>query len=81
MCFFSFLCLRKKEEKECDICGVEIADGAAQVNEHPFKRNTAFLLGNEVDQSTQSKDLLHFVKVCDFKTIESEISIGVKELV
>ncbi|KAL0689001.1 hypothetical protein Bca4012_088678 [Brassica carinata] len=37
-----------KEEKECDICGVEIADGAAQVNDHPFKRNTAFLLGNEI---------------------------------
>lgn len=30
------------------MCGVEIADGAAQVNDHPFKRNTAFLLGNEV---------------------------------
>lgn len=37
-----------KEEKDCDICGVEIADGASAVNEHPFKRNTAFLLGNEV---------------------------------
>ncbi|KFK34501.1 hypothetical protein AALP_AA5G153600 [Arabis alpina] len=36
-----------KEEKDCDICGVEIADGSSQVNEHPFKKNTVFLLGNE----------------------------------
>lgn len=27
---------------------MEIADGAVAVNEHPFRRNTAFLLGNEV---------------------------------
>lgn len=36
------------QEKDCDICGVEIADGALPVNEHPFKKSTAFLLGNEV---------------------------------
>ncbi|KAF2287772.1 hypothetical protein GH714_002654 [Hevea brasiliensis] len=35
------------KEKDCDICGVEIADGALPVNEHPFKKSTAFLLGNE----------------------------------
>ncbi|KFK35114.1 hypothetical protein AALP_AA5G238000, partial [Arabis alpina] len=35
------------EEKDCDICGVKISDGASQVNEHPFKKSTTFLLGNE----------------------------------
>lgn len=35
------------KEKDCDICGVEITDNATSVNGHPFKKNTAFLLGNE----------------------------------
>lgn len=36
------------QEKDCDICGVEITDDAKPVNQHPFKKSTAFLLGNEV---------------------------------
>ncbi|XP_006844300.3 uncharacterized protein LOC18434164 [Amborella trichopoda] len=36
------------KEKDCDICGVEIVDGAIPVNHQPFKKSTAFLLGNEV---------------------------------
>lgn len=36
------------QEKDCDICGVEITDNAVAVSQHPFKKNTAFLLGNEV---------------------------------
>ncbi|CAH9080507.1 unnamed protein product [Cuscuta europaea] len=35
------------KERGCDICGVEITDSARAVNQHPFKRSTAFLLGNE----------------------------------
>ncbi|XP_071706515.1 uncharacterized protein [Rutidosis leptorrhynchoides] len=35
------------KEKDCDICGVEITDNAMAVNGHPFKKSTAFLLGNE----------------------------------
>ncbi|KAK9287727.1 hypothetical protein L1049_016167 [Liquidambar formosana] len=50
------------KEKDCDICGVEIADGAVAVNEHPFKKSTAFLLGNEVGKgkkmSTTMKGML-----------------------
>lgn len=57
VCFWVLL---KKEEKDCDICGVEIADGAAAVNEHPFKRNTAFLLGNEVIKSKDQIFSLNF---------------------
>lgn len=37
-----------EQERDCDICGVEITENAVAVNEHPFKRSTAFLLGNEV---------------------------------
>lgn len=40
-------CIFLKEEKDCDICGVEITDNATAVNGHPFKKSTAFLLGNE----------------------------------
>lgn len=36
------------QEQDCDICGVEIVDGALAVDSHPFKRSTAFLVGNEV---------------------------------
>ncbi|KAG1326357.1 putative TrmH family tRNA/rRNA methyltransferase [Cocos nucifera] len=35
-------------ERDCDICGVEITEGAISVTHHPFKKSTAFLLGNEV---------------------------------
>ncbi|KMS95008.1 hypothetical protein BVRB_013280 [Beta vulgaris subsp. vulgaris] len=35
------------KERGCDICGVEITNNAAPVNQHPFSRSTAFLLGNE----------------------------------
>ncbi|KAG2727323.1 hypothetical protein I3760_01G152300 [Carya illinoinensis] len=35
------------KEKDCDICGVEITDTAMPVNQHPFNKSTAFLLGNE----------------------------------
>ncbi|KAL8226690.1 hypothetical protein R6Q57_016522 [Mikania cordata] len=33
--------------KDCDICGVEITDNATAVSSHPFRKSTAFLLGNE----------------------------------
>lgn len=36
------------KDKDCDICGVEITNDALPVNNHPFKKSTAFLLGNEV---------------------------------
>ncbi|KAK4773186.1 hypothetical protein SAY87_028205 [Trapa incisa] len=49
------------KEKDCDICGVEITDGAVAVNEHPFKRSTAFLLGNE-GTGLSAKEC----EICDF---------------
>uniref|UniRef100_A0A2P2JTM0 Uncharacterized protein MANES_03G188400 n=1 Tax=Rhizophora mucronata TaxID=61149 RepID=A0A2P2JTM0_RHIMU len=49
------------KERDCDICGVEIADGALPVNEHPFKKSTAFLLGNE-GTGLSAKEC----EICDF---------------
>ncbi|KAK8954773.1 hypothetical protein KSP39_PZI002741 [Platanthera zijinensis] len=49
------------EERNCDICGVEIVDGAFPVNQQPFKRSTAFLLGNE-GTGLSAKEL----EICDF---------------
>ncbi|KAL3625038.1 putative serine/threonine-protein kinase wnk11 [Castilleja foliolosa] len=39
--------MRLYSERDCDICGVEITENARAVNEHPFRKSTAFLLGNE----------------------------------
>eukprot|EP00850_Spirogloea_muscicola_P004156 SM000017S02896 [mRNA] locus=s17:941644:943906:- [translate_table: standard] len=50
-----------KEEKACDICGVEIADSALPVSSHPFRRSTAFILGNE-GQGLMERELA----ICDF---------------
>jgi len=35
--------------KELTVCGIEIGDGAQNVVHHPFKGNTVFFLGNEVN--------------------------------
>ncbi|KAL5984008.1 hypothetical protein ACLOJK_018110 [Asimina triloba] len=48
-------------EKNCDICGVEITDGAFAVSKHPFKKSTAFLLGNE-GSGLSAKEC----EICDF---------------
>ncbi|KAI9115071.1 hypothetical protein K1719_014084 [Acacia pycnantha] len=49
------------KEKDCDICGVEITDDAKPVNQHPFKKSTAFLLGNE-GTGLSNKEC----EICDF---------------
>ncbi|CAH8276549.1 unnamed protein product [Arabidopsis lyrata] len=64
-----------KEEKDCDICGVEIADGASAVNEHPFKRNTAFLLGNE-GSGLSAKEY----EICDFFVYIPQYGCGTASL-
>ncbi|XP_010434472.1 PREDICTED: uncharacterized protein LOC104718416 [Camelina sativa] len=64
-----------KEEKDCDICGVEIADGAAAVNEHPFKRSTAFLLGNE-GSGLSAKEY----EICDFFVYIPQYGCGTASL-
>ncbi|CAA6669042.1 unnamed protein product [Spirodela intermedia] len=50
-----------KEERDCDICGVEITDGAISVSQHPFRKSTAFLLGNE-GMGLSAKEC----EICDF---------------
>ncbi|KAK4266451.1 hypothetical protein QN277_027370 [Acacia crassicarpa] len=49
------------KEKDCDICGVEITDDAKPINQHPFKKSTAFLLGNE-GTGLSAKEC----EICDF---------------
>ncbi|KAL3828843.1 hypothetical protein ACJIZ3_017645 [Penstemon smallii] len=49
------------KERDCDICGVEITDNAKAINEHPFKKSTAFLLGNE-GTGLSAKEC----EICDF---------------
>ncbi|KAL1334731.1 hypothetical protein HN51_063709 [Arachis hypogaea] len=49
------------KEKDFDICGVEITENAMPVNQHPFKKSTAFLLGNE-GTGLSAKEC----EICDF---------------
>ncbi|XP_010551038.1 PREDICTED: uncharacterized protein LOC104821758 [Tarenaya hassleriana] len=63
------------QEKDCDICGVEITEGAVAVNEHPFKRNTAFLLGNE-GTGLSSKEC----EICDFFVYIPQYGCGTASL-
>ncbi|KAJ3676108.1 hypothetical protein LUZ60_003520 [Juncus effusus] len=50
-----------KEERDFDICGVEITDDAVPITEHPFRRSTAFLLGNEGTGLSKRE-----CEICDF---------------
>ncbi|KAL5541734.1 hypothetical protein UlMin_009444 [Ulmus minor] len=63
------------KERDCDICGVEIADGALAVNEHPFKKSTAFLLGNE-GTGLSAKEL----EICDFFVYIPQYGCGTASL-
>lgn len=63
------------KEKNCDICGVEIADDAVPVNEHPFKRSTAFLLGNE-GTGLSAKEC----EICDFFVYIPQYGCGTASL-
>ncbi|WCJ23630.1 tRNA/rRNA methyltransferase (SpoU) family protein [Euphorbia peplus] len=74
--FHSLIDARKfLKEKDCDICGVEIADGALPVNEHPFKRSTAFLLGNE-GSGLSAKEC----EICDFFVYIPQYGCGTASL-
>ncbi|KAK1319864.1 hypothetical protein QJS10_CPB04g00744 [Acorus calamus] len=48
-------------ERDCDICGVEITEDAVAVSQHPFRKSTAFLLGNE-GTGLSAKE----IEICDF---------------
>ncbi|KAI3975715.1 hypothetical protein MKX01_023141 [Papaver californicum] len=64
-----------KADKDCDICGVEIADGASPVNQHPFRKNTAFLLGNE-GIGLSAKEC----EICDFYVYIPQYGCGTASL-
>ncbi|KAL3129312.1 rRNA methyltransferase-like [Cryptosporidium hominis] len=49
------------KEKEMDLVGIEISDESRPIYPHPFKRSTAFLLGNEGTGLSQK-----YIKLCDY---------------
>ncbi|KAJ7955008.1 tRNA/rRNA methyltransferase [Quillaja saponaria] len=63
------------KEKDCDICGVEITDDAMAVNQHPFKKSTAFLLGNE-GTGLSAKEC----EICDFFVYIPQYGCGTASL-
>ncbi|KAG9457486.1 hypothetical protein H6P81_001994 [Aristolochia fimbriata] len=63
------------KEKDCDICGVEIADGAFPVSQHPFRKSTAFLLGNE-GTGLSAKEC----EICDFFVYIPQYGCGTASL-
>ncbi|XP_047334319.1 putative TrmH family tRNA/rRNA methyltransferase [Impatiens glandulifera] len=64
-----------KEERDCDICGVEITDDAVAVNQQPFKKSTAFLLGNE-GTGLSAKEC----EMCDFFVYIPQYGCGTASL-
>ncbi|XXG54361.1 hypothetical protein AAC387_Pa03g2265 [Persea americana] len=64
-----------KNEKDCDICGVEITDGAVAVNHHPFRKSTAFLLGNEGTGLSAKES-----EMCDFFVYIPQYGCGTASL-
>lgn len=69
VCIIVLICF-DLQEKDCDICGVEITDDAVAVNQHPFTKSTAFLLGNEVVFA-----LFAFCSELDFDLVYDFLSI------
>nr|XP_023898083.1 uncharacterized protein LOC112009960 [Quercus suber]POE53821.1 trna (guanosine(18)-2'-o)-methyltransferase [Quercus suber] len=63
------------KDKDCDICGVEITDTAVAVNQHPFKKSTAFLLGNE-GTGLSAKEC----EICDFFVYIPQYGCGTASL-
>ncbi|URE33764.1 SpoU rRNA Methylase family [Musa troglodytarum] len=64
-----------KEERNCDICGVEITDGALSIADHPFRKSTAFLLGNE-GTGLSAKEC----EICDFFVYIPQYGCGTASL-
>ncbi|KAG7996215.1 hypothetical protein I3843_01G147700 [Carya illinoinensis] len=63
------------KEKDCDICGVEITDTAMPVNQHPFNKSTAFLLGNEGTGLSVKE-----CEICDFFVYIPQYGFGTASL-
>lgn len=63
------------KDKDCDICGVEITHDALPVNQHPFKKSTAFLLGNE-GSGLSTKEC----EICDFFVYIPQYGCGTASL-
>ncbi|CAD5166236.1 unnamed protein product [Musa acuminata subsp. malaccensis] len=66
---------QSREERNCDICGVEITDGALSIADHPFRKSTAFLLGNE-GTGLSAKEC----EICDFFVYIPQYGCGTASL-
>ncbi|CAN6353708.1 unnamed protein product, partial [Urochloa humidicola] len=64
-----------KDERGCDICGVEITEDAQPVTAHPFRRSTAFLFGNEGTGLSQKE-----CEICDFFVYIPQYGCGTASL-
>ncbi|KAJ8573782.1 hypothetical protein K7X08_010293 [Anisodus acutangulus] len=67
--------LSSLRERDCDICGVEITENTVAVNQHPFNRSTAFLLGNE-GSGLSAKEC----EICDFFVYIPQYGCGTASL-
>ncbi|KAK6913843.1 tRNA/rRNA methyltransferase, SpoU type [Dillenia turbinata] len=63
------------KERDCDICGIEITDGAMAVNQHPFQKSTSFLLGNEGTGLSPKE-----CEICDFFVYIPQYGFGTASL-
>ncbi|CAL9150687.1 unnamed protein product [Musa hybrid cultivar] len=66
---------QSREERNCDVCGVEITDGALSIADHPFRKSTAFLLGNE-GTGLSAKEC----EICDFFVYIPQYGCGTASL-
>ncbi|KAL5720151.1 hypothetical protein ACHQM5_012845 [Ranunculus cassubicifolius] len=63
------------KDKDFDICGVEITHESLHVNQHPFTKSTAFLLGNE-GTGLSAKEC----EICDFFVYIPQYGGGIASL-
>ncbi|KAG6547662.1 hypothetical protein Mapa_011111 [Marchantia paleacea] len=69
-----------KQAKDVDICGVEIVEGAQAIHKHPFRRSTAFMLGNEGTGLSKKEmevcDLFVYIPQCGAGTASLNVTVA-----
>jgi len=67
--------LRSDEHSVADILGIEIDDSALPVHRHPFRGNTAFMMGEEGHGMNEKQ-----LKLCDGLVYISQYGVGTASL-
>lgn len=67
-----------RDVRGCRLCGVEITEGAAPVQSHPFGGSTAFLMGNEGHGLTEAQLAAcdHFVYIPQHSTATASLNVN-----